>query len=184
LRARRHHLLRLGCGLTLVSASGALIVLGLPAAAGASQAGKGRGPAPQCGLGGVIYSVGSAQPKFIPDPDKIATGRSGVTLKIDVATGTTWTGTVGGSGSFDVSAIIASAQASVDASISYSRTTTTDMSGSWTVPSNQSWGWLALGAMGYTMDWYKYAQLDSCKYDLEGSGVAQLPARSPAFDHS
>ncbi|REH43691.1 hypothetical protein BCF44_109234 [Kutzneria buriramensis] len=130
------------------------------------------------------YSVSNAVGAFVPDAAKKVYGQSGVTLSINAAAGTTWTGTVGGSASGDIDAIIASAQATVSSSISWSKTTTVTLGGSWTVPSSQKTGWLALGSQGYSMHWQVAGYTGGCVYKVLRSGSAALPALTPMLAHS
>lgn len=130
------------------------------------------------------YSTWNSYGKFIADPSKQVYGQSGVTLSISAAAGTTFSGTVGGSVSGDISAIVASADASINASITYSKTTTVTLGGSWTVPSTQTVGWLALGSQGYGMNWAYYEYNANCGVVTLRSGTASLPALSPVIGHS
>lgn len=111
-------------------------------------------------------------------------GASGVTLSISETSGTTITGTVGGSGTVDVNAIVAGATAQVNASISLSKTSTVTRGGSWTVPSNQSTGWLADGAQANSMNWQYWRQNGNCTSTVVGSGSAKLPTLAPYIYHS
>jgi hypothetical protein len=128
--------------------------------------------------------VSNAVGTFVPDDSKKVYGASGVTLSISVDAGHSWSGTVGGSVSSDIDFIVASAQASISTSITYTKTTTTHIGGSWTVPSNQSTGWLALGSRGYSMHWQYAGYTASCGYRVIRSGGATRPALAPYVDHS
>jgi hypothetical protein len=130
------------------------------------------------------YSVSGATGTFVPDTSKRVYGQSGVTLSLTASRGTEWSGTVGGSVSGDVGIIVAKAQATIETSITYSKTTTVDLGGSWTVPSNQSSGWLALGSQGFSMHWQYAGYTASCQYRVIRSGTAVLPAFSPYIGHS
>jgi hypothetical protein len=130
------------------------------------------------------YSTWASYGKFIVDPDKQVYGQSGVTLSISASSGTTFSGTVGGSVSGDIDAIIASASATINTSITYSKTTTVTLGGSWTVPASQSVGWLALGSQGYGMNWAYYEYTAPCGVRTIRSGTANLPALAPVIGHS
>jgi hypothetical protein len=121
---------------------------------------------------------------FVADSGKKVYGASGTTLSISAASGTTWSGSVSGSGKISESAIIFSADESFSASISYSKTTTVSLGGSWTVPKTESSGWLTLGSMGYSMKWNTGETTGNCTWDSFGSGTAVLPAQAPFIDHS
>jgi hypothetical protein len=130
------------------------------------------------------YSVSNALGTFVPDNDKKVYGATGVTLSLSVAAGTSWTGSVGGSVSGDISLIVAAAQMSVNGSISYSKSTTVNLGGSWTVPANQQSGWLALGSQGYSMHWQLAGYTATCAYRIIRQGGATLPALTPFINHS
>lgn len=130
------------------------------------------------------YSVSGAAGAFVPDNSKKVYGASGVNLQISVDSGHSWSGTIGGSVGGDVNFIVAEADTSVNASITYTKTTTAHMGGSWTVPSNQSSGWLALGSKGFTMHWQYAGYTGGCAWRVIRSGSASLPALAPYIDHS
>ena len=121
---------------------------------------------------------------FVADSGKKVYGASGTTLSISAGSGTTWSGSVSGSGKISESAVVFAADESFSASISYSKTTTVSLGGSWTVPKNESSGWLALGAMGYYMKWSTGETTGNCTWHSFGSGTATLPAEAPFIDHS
>ena len=111
-------------------------------------------------------------------------GQSGVTLSISESAGTVVTGTVGGSGTFSISAIVAGASASVNASIAYSKTASVTRGGSWSVPASQATGWLADGARSSHMTWQRETISGSCAVIVLGSGTANLPTLAPYIFHS
>jgi hypothetical protein len=131
-----------------------------------------------------FYSVSNALGTFVPDTKKKVYGQAGVTLTVTAENGTEWSGTIGGSVEGDASFIIASAKATVDGSISYTKTTTVSLGGSWTVPSSQKLGWLALGSQGYVMSWQYGSNTAQCKYEEIRGGSATLPAMAPVVGHS
>lgn len=144
------------------------------------------GVTPQCGLGAPFYSVGNATPAFTAAGTRYEfTGSPGTPLSVSMQRGTSWSGTVGGSGQFDISAIVASAKATVSGSITYTTDSSATLTvGPWTVPTNQSrWGWVAIGSTQYRMNWYKYVQLSTCAFEKLGSGIASLPTVYPAGNH-
>lgn len=130
------------------------------------------------------YAFSNVKSTFVGDPSKTVYGASGVTLTLSVASGHTWTGTIGGSIKGEVSAIVAGAEASINASISYAKTTTVTLGGSWTVPANMADGWLALGSKGYSFHWEYGSTNGACKWIVSRSGNAKLPAMSPYIAHS
>lgn len=133
----------------------------------------------------VSTTVTNARGAFVGDKSKTVYGDSGVTLSLSVAKGHTWTGTFTYSGTFEESAIIASAKETVGGSISYAKTTTVTLSGSWKVPASQRSGWLALGSQGYTMNWKTTRTRGNCQgEETIGHGTAKLPAKSPYIKHS
>ena len=79
----------------------------------------------------------------------------------------------------------AKASTSVSTSLQKTRESTITRSGSWTVPSSRSSGWIAVGAAGYTFSW-KYGHYSAtCAYVRDRSGVGQYPLNgSIYFDHS
>jgi hypothetical protein len=131
-----------------------------------------------------MYETSSPSSRFVGDAAKTVYGASGVTLSLSVSSGTSWSGTLTGTISGDESGIMLSAQQSISASVTYSKTTTVSLGGSWTVPSNQSSGWLALGSMGYHFNWAYVHENGNCTVSTIRSGVATLPAQSPFIDHS
>jgi hypothetical protein len=131
------------------------------------------------------YSVSQVSSSFIRDPSKTVYGHPGVTLTVSVAKGHTWTGTITGTAKGQYGAIVVSAELSVSASISYARTTTVTLGGSWKVPKSQRLGWLALGSEGYRMRWTHGSHLGAaCHWVVDDSGTARLPARAPVIGHS
>jgi len=163
-------------GAGYVTAAGATTVAGAPVASAT----------PLCGQGAPFYSVGNATARFTAASTSYEfVGSPGTPLSVSMSSGHSWAGSVGGSGTFDISAIVASAQASVNASVTYTTDASTTVTvGPWTVPTDQSaWGWVAIGSMQYTMPWYKYVQLSTCAFDQLGSGRASLPTVYVAGDH-
>lgn len=162
------------------------VAVAVSGATSANAAAKGKPDAvhPQMCQPDLTTDVSGAVGSFVPDSGKRVYGAAGTTLTISAAAGTTWSGTIGGSGSVDESAIILSAVQTVSASISYSKTTTVSLGGSWTVPKGDSSGWLALGSMGYSMKWSTGEYNGNCTWRTLGSGTASLPAESPFIDHS
>jgi hypothetical protein len=130
------------------------------------------------------YSYSSVVTSSIKSPDKTVYGQSGVTLSITEQSGTTTTGTVTGTGSYTVSAVVFSAQGQVSTSIALSKTATVSRGGSWTVPASQSQGWLADGAQGRKMHWIYHKQNGNCTFTTLGSGTANLPTLAPYIFHS
>ncbi|MFD8391923.1 hypothetical protein ACFV2N_22665 [Streptomyces sp. NPDC059680] len=83
------------------------------------------------------------------------------------------------------SALIAAAKESISGSISYAKTTTVTLGGSWVVPKNQTRGWLALGSKGYSCNWERgSANGGGCKWIVSDHGAAKLPVLSPYIAHS
>jgi hypothetical protein len=138
-------------------------------------------------MGGIAHAqkeTSGATSTFVPDSAKKVYGASGVTLTVSAASGTTWTGTVTSATQGDISAIVVEAKETISGSVSYSKTTTVTLSGSWKVPSSQSSGWLALGSKGYRMNWQEGYDTGSCTWVKVKSGTASLPAQSPYIGHS
>lgn len=130
-------------------------------------------------------TVSNGKAAFVRDSHKTVYGDSGVTLSLSVAKGHTWTGTFTYSGQLEESMIIASAKETYSASISYAKTTTVTLGGSWKVPKSQKSGWLALGSQGYSMKWKTTRTKGNCSgEETLGSGTAKLPAKSPYIKHS
>jgi hypothetical protein len=98
-------------------------------------------------------SVSSVSSQFVIAPGEIICGDPGTTHNISMARGYTCSGSVSGSQSVDVSATLVSAQIGISGSISFSKTATVQLGGPWTVPSDQSLGWLTLCSERYTMHW-------------------------------
>lgn len=130
------------------------------------------------------YSITGAKGTFVPDNGKKVYGGPDVTLSISAASGTSWSGTVTEATQADIGFIVAEAKETISAGISYSKTTTVTLGGSWKVPSNVSSGWLALGSEGYTMGWYYGYYNDNCTFVKTKSGTATLPSESPFIQHS
>jgi hypothetical protein len=112
------------------------------------------------------------------------TGNPGETIGITISAGTTVTGTVGGSGSFTVSAVVASAQAQVNASLALALTVGLTDSATWHIPENHKGaGRLYVGAQSNWMNWNRYRQNANCKVVRVGKGTANLPLDVPYFWH-
>lgn len=131
-----------------------------------------------------FYSVSNSLGRFVRDSRKTVYGQPGVTLSVSAEKGTQWSGTVGGSVEGDVGFILASAKATVSASVTYSKTTTVALGGVWTVPAGKNLGWLALGSQGYVMSWEYGENTPQCRYSRIRGGSASLPALSPVIGHS
>ncbi|MEU7381204.1 MULTISPECIES: hypothetical protein [unclassified Streptomyces] len=130
------------------------------------------------------FSFTSVKSTFVGDKSKTVYGQSGVTLSVSVAKGHTWTGTVTYSAKLSESILVASAEETISGSISYAKTTTVALSGSWKVPASQKDGWLALGSKGYSFNWERGSYNGGCKWIVSNHGTAKLPALSPYIAHS
>ncbi|MFC9635084.1 hypothetical protein ACFTY8_39000 [Streptomyces mirabilis] len=130
------------------------------------------------------FSFSSVKGTFVGDKSKTVYGQSGVTLSVSVAKGHTWTGTITASAKLSESYLIASAEESISGSISYAKTTTVTLGGSWTVPKTQKEGWLALGSQGYSFGWQYGSYNGACRWIVSNHGTAKLPAKSPFIAHS
>ncbi|GAA2300081.1 hypothetical protein GCM10010234_48550 [Streptomyces hawaiiensis] len=128
-----------------------------------------------------FYNVKST---FVGDKSKTVYGQSGVTLSVSVAKGHTWTGTFTYAAKLSESVLVASAEETISGSISYAKTTTVTLSGSWKVPASQKDGWLALGSKGYSFKWERGSTNGGCKWIVSNHGTAKLPALSPYIAHS
>ncbi|MFJ8005588.1 hypothetical protein [Streptomyces fagopyri] len=129
-------------------------------------------------------SITKAKSVFVGDKSKTVYGQSGVTLSVSVAKGHTWTGTVTYAAKISESIIVASAEETFGGSVSYAKTTTVTLGGSWKVPASQRDGWLALGSKGYSFSWEKGSYNGGCKWIVSNHGTAKLPALSPYIAHS
>ncbi|MEU6220113.1 hypothetical protein ABZ845_21730 [Streptomyces sp. NPDC047022] len=137
-----------------------------------------------CPYDGPSVSLSNVKSTFVGDKSKTVYGQSGVTLSVSVAKGHTWTGTFTYSAKLSQSIIIESAEESISGSVSYAKTTTVTLGGTWKVPNNQRDGWLALGSKGYSFNW-DYGSLNGgCKWISTSHGTAKLPALSPYIAHS
>ncbi|MGW5432140.1 hypothetical protein ACWET9_33840 [Streptomyces sp. NPDC004059] len=121
---------------------------------------------------------------FVNDKAKTVYGQSGVTLSVSVAKGHTWTGTFTYAAKLSESVLVAAAEETISGSISYAKTTTVTLGGSWTVPASQRDGWLALGSKGYSFNWERGSTNGGCKWIVSNHGTAKLPALSPYIAHS
>ncbi|MFF2524149.1 hypothetical protein [Streptomyces liangshanensis] len=130
------------------------------------------------------YSFSSVKSTFVGDKSKTVYGQSGITLSVSVAKGHTWTGTFTSATKVSASAIVASAEETISGSISYAKTTTVTLGGSWKVPANQADGWLALGSKGYSFNWQYGSYNGGCKWIASNHGTAKFPALSPYIAHS
>ncbi|MGV9706603.1 hypothetical protein [Streptomyces sp. NPDC003483] len=95
-----------------------------------------------------------------------------------------WTGTVTYAAKISESIIVASAEETFGGSVSYAKTTTVTLGGSWKVPASQRDGWLALGSKGYSFNWERGSYNGGCKWIVSNHGTAKLPALSPYIAHS
>jgi hypothetical protein len=109
-------------------------------------------------------------------------GGPGVVIGITMSQGKTITGTVGGSVSTEVSAIVAGAKVDVNGSISLSKTTTVIYSGSKVI--NATWkngGFLHVGGVSKAMTWAYANTTPTCGERIVRTGTANLPYAVPAF---
>ena len=174
----------------VLGASGALVAavsVLLPTPASAVTTGE-QQPA-VCDPGGKppYYSFSGKRPVYIRAKDGRVYGQSGVTLSISKGVSKTIGGSLTGTSAAEAGAIFAKASVSLAISVQYSRTTTTTFGGSWTVPKNQSTGWLEVGTKGgYTFKWKRYHYRTPCTKVVDGHGTARGPKKSAAlmFRHS
>ena len=109
-------------------------------------------------------------------------GTKGLPLTLSISMGTGITGTVGGQLSGDLNLIVAGAKASVDSSISLTKTVAATASTTWIVPT--ATGWLAVGAIAQSGNW-QYGYFDcGGRWVVQRSGSYVLPTLAPAFYHS
>ncbi|MFJ9818740.1 hypothetical protein ACIRU3_26495 [Streptomyces sp. NPDC101151] len=138
--------------------------------------------APQGCLPDPGFSFSHVKGTFVKDKSKTVYGQSGVTLS--VAKGHTWTGTMTYAAKIEESILVASAEETISGSISYAKTTTVTLGGTWKVPASQRDGWLALGSKGYSFNWERGSYNGGCKWIVSNHGTAKLPALSPYIAHS
>jgi hypothetical protein len=129
-------------------------------------------------------SITKVKSVFVGDKSKTVYGQSGITLSVSVAKGHTWTGTFTYAFKLDESIIVASAEETISGSVSYAKTTTVALGGSWKVPASQRDGWLALGSKGYSFNWERGSYNGGCKWIVSNHGTAKFPALSPYIAHS
>ncbi|MEV1062875.1 hypothetical protein [Streptomyces sp. NPDC050263] len=129
-------------------------------------------------------SITKVKSTFVGDKSKTVYGQSGVTLSVSVAKGHTWTGTITYAAKLSESIIVASAEETISGSISYAKTTTVTLGGTWKVPASQKDGWLALGSKGYSFNWERGSYNGGCKWIVSNHGTARLPALAPFIAHS
>jgi hypothetical protein len=129
-------------------------------------------------------SITKVKSTFVADKKNIVYGQSGILLSVSVAKGHTWTGTITYAAKLSESIIVESAEETISGSISYAKTTTTTLGGSWKVPASQKDGWLALGSKGYSFNWERGSYNGGCKWIVSNHGTAKLPALSPYIAHS
>ncbi|MFG2939687.1 hypothetical protein [Streptomyces sp. NPDC048282] len=129
-------------------------------------------------------SITKVKSTFVGDKSKTVYGQSGITLSVSVAKGHTWTGIITYAFKLSESIIVASAEETITPSVSYAKTTTVSLSGSWKVPASQKDGWLALGSKGYSFNWERGSYNGGCKWIVSNHGTAKLPALSPYIAHS
>lgn len=136
-----------------------------------------------CAPSDPIYAVSAPAPSWwASGPSKSTFGPSGVRITVSVTSGYSYSGSIGGSGSFDISAIVAKAQATISAAISYTNSTSVSQSASYVVPSDWAWGWLAYGSAEYNISWTEYLRRESCSLVEVASGSGHLPTRFSGFN--
>ncbi|MFD8004948.1 hypothetical protein [Streptomyces mirabilis] len=127
----------------------------------------------------------SGAPGRLPARPELLLHQAGsITLKVEVAKGHTWTGTFTYAAKLSESILVASAEETISGSISYAKTTTVTLGGTWKVPASQKDGWLALGSKGYSFNWERGSYNGGCKWIVSNHGTAKLPALSPYIAHS
>jgi hypothetical protein len=124
---------------------------------------------------------------FVADP---GTGYTilldpGVQGTITLTKGTQWSGSVTGQVEGDVSAIIASAKASISVQLTYTISSGVSDAGSWT--NNESGvRWFAVGTGGKSFTWQYGHDTALCAWYVNRSGPGNLPftpANAPYFKH-
>lgn len=115
------------------------------------------------------------------------TGQSGTQISISISKGTTIGSTIGGSGSFSISAVVFSATNQIDGAIQRAMTTQVTYGGSWTVPRAWAWGKLHGGGKRYHSVWghWRYGYRNgSCVPVRFGHGTGYYPWEVPTFWHT
>jgi hypothetical protein len=108
-----------------------------------------------------------------------------VTIQVGISKGSTVTGTLTGSGTFSIGAIVAEAQAQVSSSIAWAKTTTYTASLAWHIPKGHKLpARLDVGAQSRWMKWQHNVTRANCSVVRVGSGTTNLPTDVPVFWHN
>lgn len=157
-----------------------LVVLGCVTAAGLISPTNASAASAEC-PGDDGYSVSNWRPtnRDAVPPMWLGPGMSG---SISLQAGRSVTTTIGGSGSYTGSAIVAEAKVEISGSIAWSRTASVPYSGSGSIPS--TWtrgGYIHAGSHAYTYSWRHWSVSGRCTTSTLGSGTATSPTAMPAF---
>lgn len=101
---------------------------------------------------------------YIGDTSTRIYGAPGGTLGIQKAKAWTASGSITGTTTADAGVVFANVSASVGVTVGLSRTTTTTVSYTWTVPTNVSSGWVEVGGHGYKITYDKGHYVSPCTW--------------------
>lgn len=134
---------------------------------------------------GYWYNI-SHSPKFLPsgDPDARVYGTSGTNISISTAHQFGVNASLQTTATAEAGVVFAQLSASVGASVGASKSVTTTIGGSWTVPADQPRGWLEIGSAGYQINWEKGTYSTPCTFNAVDSGASEGATGSAEFVHS
>lgn len=132
---------------------------------------------------GSVYST-TQSGRYIGNSGTRVYGKAGGNLSISSGTSTTVSGSLQTTVSAEAGAIFAKASASVGLTVGLSKTVSTTVGYSWTVPSSQPSGWIEMGAHGFQISWEKGHYNSPCTYVRDSTGNLLGATSNVEFSHS
>ncbi|MBB5866813.1 hypothetical protein F4553_000192 [Allocatelliglobosispora scoriae] len=157
-------------------------IAGMNAATASSASASDGAVARVCETGTFYYE--SHTDRYIGNPNTRVYGQAGGTLSISQGQSTTVSGSLQTTVSADAGVVFAKVGTSVGVTVGLSSQVTTTIGYTWTVPSNQSTGWIEMGSHGYQISWYKGYYISPCTWKQSGSGTLLGASKNAQFAHS
>lgn len=123
-------------------------------------------PLRACPEAGKIYYSESHSSVYLGDTSTRTFGSAGGQLSLAIGRSVSTTGSLSTSTTVEADAVFAKVSASVGLQLSLSSSNSITQSYTWTVPMNQSVGWIEAGHQGYRVKYQKYTYVTPCTYKL------------------
>ncbi|WP_394941246.1 hypothetical protein [Psychromicrobium sp. YIM B11713] len=132
--------------------------------------------------GGTFYDETHSD-VYLGNPSKRVYGSGGGTLKFDAGESASVTGTLSTTVSADANFVFGKVSASAGMSIALSKTATTPVGYSWTVPAGRT-GYIEMGAHGYRISYTKYHYKSPCTQVIDKKDTITGATGNAYFTHN